>query len=314
MNNQVFGICQSDILIRAAIVYGLEELRNNPWLLDYVFRGLRYDNLTSHEYGDKEIQAAKKWFLNSRVDVRMADLPETPAFPMVNIMLHQSTEEPNTLGDVHYDPKAFEMPETVGLSRNITVETFTPSYNEETGVLSLPSHINAYRISPDAHVIYDPKEGAKYKILQVIDDNKIAITPGPYNLENVSIVPEEDTYIVSFESSVFRESYIIGVHAVSEQKYAIYLHSIILFILLRWKQDLLEARGLERTTIASGPLDENQYFMNTQERVFSRTIQVSGYVRQYWPKTVSSRIENVIVETNYEIDENQEMFGWDFNL
>lgn len=63
------------------------------------------------------------------------------------------------------------------------------------------------------------------------------------------------------------------------------------FILLRYKETLLEARGFERSTISTGPL--YNYSETDKEMVFVRDITLSGYVRQYWPKMISPKIQGI---------------------
>jgi hypothetical protein len=70
-----------------------------------------------------------------------------------------------------------------------------------------------------------------------------------------------------------------------------YLHSVVIFILLRYKQDLLEARGFERSTLSSQRL--GGYRPTENELAFSRALAITGYVRHYWPKSVNGRIESV---------------------
>lgn len=296
----VYGIHQSDVIIRSAIIAGLEELRDNPWLLDFCFRGLRYDGLTSEEYGDREIQNAVRWFLSTRVDVRMADIPDVPSFPLINIMLHSSVEDAPTLGDVHYDPVLSFGPREVGRRQAAVIESFTPSSVEDQ-VVTLPPTLSTAAIVPGVHILFDPAYNLGYPIERIVSDRSFQIVGTPKNLAGLRVLPKDDTYAVNFESSVFRETYIIGVHAVSEQKYAIYLHSVLMFLLLRNRQRLLEGRGFDRTTITSGPLDENQFFASA-ERVFSRTVQVAGYVRQYWPKAVSERVADTRLALDYDAE------------
>jgi hypothetical protein len=86
----------------------------------------------------------------------------------------------------------------------------------------------------------------------------------------------------------------VGVHVHGEPVYLTYLHSILIFILLRNRETLLEQRGLERTKLASTEASRNAFF--DRENVFSRYVNVSGFVRQYWPKRIVPRITSVMVQ------------------
>lgn len=198
------GIHQSDIIIRSALIAGLDDLRANPWLLDYVFSSLPKDDLTKNDYGQREVDNAKKWFLNTEIPVIMNTRIDETKVPAISVSLMDSNESDTTLGDVHYVP--------------------------------------------------------------------------------VEYTVEKDSKAVTLESLVFKETYSIGCHAAGETTFATYLHSIVVFILLRYKQRLLEARGFERSTVSSSDFRRNEMFEN--EMVFSRWISLSGYVRNYWPKDV----------------------------
>lgn len=286
-----YGVFSSDVVIRAAIVQGLRELRANPWLLDYCFSWLMYDDLTNQEYGKKEIDEAKKWFLSTPVEVRMSTLSDSPVFPLISIHLSESVEDQSSLGDVHYHPISDATPHIVGTGPNI--QTFTPtSYDPDTGIITHTGTIKALV----GQTLLDTHNNTGYEILEV-SSKSFKIEPNCIGVDfrNAQIVPRFDTKHVHLESLMFRETYTMGVHASGHQRYALYLHSILVFIMLRWKEVYLERRGFERSTLASGPLSENENFAGGPEVVFSRTVQTTGYIRQYWPKLVTDRAESTEV-------------------
>lgn len=284
-----YGILQSDVLIRSAIVQAIYELRANPWLLDYCFAYLRYDDLTKEAYGPKEIEEAKKWFLSTNIDVRLAELAEEPKFPMINIQLSESQEDRATLGDVHYDPIIEEDPYLVGQTPETIYGPFTPSsYDPETGIMTLPTLTRM----EEGQILFDNRSNTGYPIEEIIPPFSIRIAKGILgDFRDATVIPRFSTRLVEMESLMFRETYTMGVHASGHHRFTLYLHSILVFILLRWKQALLEARGFERTTIGSGILGQNEYFSGGPEVVYSRTVQITGYVRQYWPKLITVRPE-----------------------
>ena len=73
----------------------------------------------------------------------------------------------------------------------------------------------------------------------------------------------------------------------------IYLHSIVQFILLRYKQAFLEERGFDRSTISSGPIYQYTGGQNIAELFWSRDITINGYCRQYWPKIITSKLNGI---------------------
>ena len=73
-----------------------------------------------------------------------------------------------------------------------------------------------------------------------------------------------------------------------------YLHSILVFALLRYKQSLLEARGFERTSLSSSDLRRDDETL--PEVLYSRYVTLTGYVRQAWPKSTNPRIGAIQVK------------------
>ena len=68
METRTIGIVQGDVIVRAALIAGLQELRSRPHLLDYVFAWLPKDELSSGQYG-AEPETVKRWFLANNVAV-----------------------------------------------------------------------------------------------------------------------------------------------------------------------------------------------------------------------------------------------------
>src|SRR5512133_179851 len=123
------GIFQSDIILRTAVIAGLADLRANPDMLNYVFASLPKDPLTFRDYGEKSIEDAKDWFLNTDIPVMMNTRVDENKVPCVTISLMSSQEDFASLGDVNSQATQ------AGPDKNIVyTEKFTPiNYNVTTG-------------------------------------------------------------------------------------------------------------------------------------------------------------------------------------
>lgn len=284
VSTSTLGIFQSDIIIRTAIMQGLAELRSNQWMLDYAFASLKHDALTAKQYGEREIENAKKWFLSSEIPVFMAYRIDEATFPCISIALHESQEVENTIGDVHYDVK-----EDHDAPRPTVYGPFTPlDYDVATGIITLPSASSS--IFPGMVVV--DRRGHEHTILESATGATLKVAPGTVaDFTNAAIKPSSPAYVVTLESAGFKESYSLGVHVNKNDVHLSYLHSILTFVLLRNRQALLEARGFERSSISSSEMSKNEAFDN--EPVFSRYITVSGFVRQYWPKERLRKIDGL---------------------
>lgn len=287
--SEILGIAQSDLLIKDAVEAGLTDLRNDPDLLDYCFASMRFDDLTKDEYGAKQVALAKAWFLATNVVVSMSVKADESRFPIITISLMESAEVENTHGDVHYVPF-----EDVGSGWPILVGPFNPiAYAPSSGMIVVPVDAIGDKTLGVGMSIYD-RVGNAYEIIEILDDDTIAITPGIVaDFGQATIKSPPPRQVAAVESANFRETYQVGVHVTGESDHLMWLHSIVSFALLRYREIFLESRGLERTTISSLDLQLNSAFET--ERVFSRGINVTGYVRQYWPKRIVSKIETVTV-------------------
>lgn len=278
MTTEAIGIHQSDVIIRTALVAAIADLRANPWLLDYVFASLPRDDMTMKDYGEKEVQRAKEWFMKTNIPVYMAPRLDEAKIPCISIKLMESSEDIVTLGDIHYQEKEDNDSQWPALTASFTPER----YNSATGIMVVSQQVQDALVIAPGMVVVD-NIGKAHEILEVNADGSFTIPQGTVaDFRNSVIKGAKPSYVTRLESVGYREVYQIGVHVSGEPVYLTWLHSIIVFILLRYKQTLLEARGLERTVFSSSDFDKNDMF--EAEMVFSRYISMTGYVRQYWPK------------------------------
>jgi hypothetical protein len=292
---EITGIFQSDIAIRNALMEAIADLRRNSWLLDFVFAGVPQDTLTADKYGTKDVKAAKKWFLSTNIPVMLNVLPNAVKFPCVSIALSGSAQDQDTLGDVHYQPEEAVQSDWPILAAQLTPTSWIPS----TGTIVFNPNQLGFDADGTGGLIVVPgmvvvdSTGNSWPILGVVDYQTVQIQPNVNtNLTGCQIRSSQPGLIATVESSVFRETYVIGCHVQSEPVWLVYLHSIIAFCLLRYKQRLIEGRGYEISTFSSSDFSKNNYF-GDQESVYSRFITVSGICRQVWPKDVVEAITDV---------------------
>lgn len=287
-----FGWVPSDVLVRTAITSALDDLRKNPFLLDYIFQWFASDDLTNNVYGETERQRAKKWFLNTEIFILMNYRADDPKFPCVSVGLQSSVEDLSTLGDVNYDTQEEVQASDVGIiSPLIQVGPFTPkSYDPTTGIVVFPDNLSTDIVFVN-QILTDVTNNVGYVIRDVLDESSIKIDPNllNVNLTNSYIAPIDSFYVTAIESCLFKQTFSLKCFAQSEPVHLLYLHTIIEFILFRYKELLLEGRGFDRSTVASGPV---YIFSETEkELTFGRDITLTGYVRQYFPKSINPKIQ-----------------------
>lgn len=277
------GIFAADIIIRSGVQQALNDLRANPYLLDYVFASLPADSLTTKEYGQLSSDAAKKWFLSTNIPVVMAHRPERGEMPCISIHLGSSTEAEQTLGDVHYESK-----EVLADEWPILAGPYVPAYNTQTGKMT----IKGLSIVPAVGMSVISASGRACLITETFSDRSFKIASGTNSdFSSVTIKGRKPAVVQNLESIFMRETYSIGIHSSGDPAYMMWLHSIMVFALNRGKQAYFEARGFERSTMNSS--DFNFEPINGGEIAYTRYLTLSGFVKNYWPKEKRNTIQSI---------------------
>lgn len=294
-------IFAGDVIIAEAIRQGLEDMRKNIWLLDDVFASFITEPALKDKYGAKEIQNAKDWFLNNRIEINLRFRNDKDQFPCVTIALGSSTEkdEMKHLGDLSTEVETL-MPNQIGKPIPYILKPFVPdSYDQSTGILSIPKNIKTRGVR-SGQILVDPDTGNGY-IIQGIVSEGLQLEPGlQLTLTRAGVVPQYQTYKARREHTFFQESYSIGCHVHGDPAPLLWLHAIVLYCILRYRESLLEGRQFAQSSVSSSDLMQNPNFEGPGgENVFSRYITLTGQVENSWLKTPYRTIEAVeITEEN----------------
>lgn len=297
--SEITGVHQSDVIIRSAIISALDDLRANPWLLDHAFASLPKDTLTKPEYGQREVDRAKKWFMSTRIPVLMSHQINEPTLPCITISLIESAEAETTLSDTHYVPAQDDSRVWPDLSAR-----FTPiSFYQASGYLTVPDAIgDALVLAPGMQIV--DGQGRSHEVLEIIDIYTVMIAENTNaDFRNSVIRGQRPSGIMQIESVRMKEVYAVGTHAQAEQTHLTYLHTLLVFCLYRYKMRFLEARGFERSVVSSSDFRRNEAFEN--ELVWSRHINISGYVSHVWPGDSTQKITNL--DTIIRVDESRHL-------
>lgn len=287
------SILATDILIKSMFESALTDLRANPWILDDIFGGLAEDALARTDYGYKEVEGAKKWFLSQDIPVllqwRMAD---TPPIPCISIAYKGGREmtERTSLGDMHLNGNFFPEPEIVGLLK--VYDNFTPKkYDKATGIMTFPDQITTKDLIPGQFLVSE-KTGKAYIIKEIVGINDFKIA------ENVDddffeayIAPPTSVWNVQRELTYFSEGYSIGIHAQGNPSQTMWLWQVAIYALFRYKEAFLEGRGFELSTLSFSGLEKNNSFPS--ENIFSRYIELDGQVQANWIKYIAPKLQTV---------------------
>jgi hypothetical protein len=296
-------IFPGDVIIAETIRQGIEDLRKNPWLLDDVFSAFRNEPALKDKYGEKEISAAKDWFLNNKIEVNLRYRNDKDQFPCVTIALGSSIEKEDMkhLGDLSTHVETL-MPNQIGKPIAYIVKPFTPEeYDLATGIVTVPTSVSLRQVRA-GQILVNPDNANGYVISEVTA-NGLRIEPNLdlSGVNRLGVIPKFQFYRVRREHTFFQENYSIGCHAHGDPATLIWLHAIVLYLILRYRESLLEARGFTQSSVSSSDMTPNPAFDNPGgENVFSRYITLTGQVENSWLKTPYRVIEavDVIDETN----------------
>ena len=291
-------ITQTDLILRSALIAGIRDLRARPYLLADVFSQCATDALLQQEFGYKEIKRATDWFLKVNLPVVLQHRLDSVELPCISIALLSSGERVGEtyLGD-YGDTEDLDDSQTfnqsdAGIDPLVILGPFTPAaYDPSTGIVTLPSSLSTDFVVPD-QLLVDRTRNLAYPIASVPTDSTFTIKPGTVaDFTEAIVMPRYQTLGLTRERAMFSETYQIGCHAAGDAVELLWLHSIVTFILLRYKNFYLDARGLTRTTFTSSDFVRNPAYEG--QNVFSRYVTLQAIVEQNWVADVSSKLEGI---------------------
>lgn len=288
------GIFQDDMIIYTAIVAALEDVKANPYYIDDIASQILTDPLLDKNYGAQEVQKFKD-FMKQKFYVSVTHQIKDAKFPAISIALGPGSEDQAkaALGD-SYEKTTIggdKLGASASKPRIIVGPTTPTSYDPLTGAMSFDDKVNLDNVFADSMVVFDEINSKAYPIQLVMDSSNLMIEEGSQpNLTGCTIRPASNDYVQLRKSLFFYNNYEIGVHAINGTE-LMYLFQVMMFVLLKYKKTLFEARGLEITTLNYGAIERfGPGGDNDANVIWSRTIQLRGRVGMSWPDTTDAGI------------------------
>ena len=291
----------SDLVLLKLFKQGMAELRANPFYLDFIFERLIEEDMDLQKtYGQKEIDRAKKWFLSNQIDVRMAYNLDGVQFPCVAIELtsqHESKQHA-ILGDV--GPPSWnedvDQNDYVIKPRALAGPFPSVNYSLTTGEVTLPDGYDTELIFKN-QALYSVKSQTEYIITSINSNttNSFYIATNVRDdFANSFISPAYKTLKVRREIAQFQETYEFKLLVQGEPGLIIWLHTIVSYLLLKFRKNLLEKKNIYLTTISAGPIVQERPDDFGGEIIYSRTISMEGMTEVTWVSDVLEKFEGVI--------------------
>jgi hypothetical protein len=280
----VKGIFAPDVVIKNLLDTGLADLRANKWELELIFAYMMDDP----KLGDKERQRAISWFINTDIPVlwNLSLRPDT--FPSVSFSLIGGEQQEETLASLHYDGQENKLAEWEPITPK-----FNPNYDPVTGIVTIPPTILDL-VSINNRMVMVTGRGVSFPLTYLKYDNTFPIAKGLIVDLKDSVIKNIDSRLLSkVESVSFKEIIRVGIHSINDPVTAIWLFSIVKYVLLKYNRVLLEGRGFECLSMSYGPYDKDPNF--PVENVTSRLITITGKARDNWSSLQSERASNVSV-------------------
>lgn len=290
------GIPQLDAMVKTIIELGLQDIKDNVWLVDHILSDYVDNQYLQSKYGQKNIDACKEWLLNNNIEIALRPRNDKDQMPLITI-----TPGPEPEKD-EYKSMADQSTESVVLLPNqinkpiaYIVKPFTPiGYDPETGLVEIDLDTKGLDTVSVGMILVNPSNGQGYSIIDIAPEG-VLIEPGhTINATQLAIVPQFQYYVARVEHTWRNMSSEVGIYCHGEPQATLWLHDMVLYSLFRYRESLLEANNIAETNISSSALMEDPYYSGPNgEGAYVRSIQISGVAELKWIKSPRRIVENV---------------------
>ena len=163
------SLFQGDTIIKTAIELAVEDIRKNPWIIQDIFSDFVDNPILNQKYGQKEIDRAKEWILNNKINFYMKNRLDNEEFPCITISMGNSEEDKSlaTLGDNTVCVDELD-PSEINKPIQFIVKPFNIiSYDSTTGLVTIPANTEGFQYVGVDMVAIDPDTGVGFKITDV---------------------------------------------------------------------------------------------------------------------------------------------------
>lgn len=282
-----------DIRIKTALELGFEDIAKNPWLLDDIL-GDTIGNQYLRERYASQIESCKQWLANNRINFFMSARDDKMEFPSIVIEMGTSNEKEDMkhMGDLSTETVKL-LPNNINKPIPYVIKPLSGSYNPTSGAFTFDAPVELKTVS-SGMILVEPKTGTGYEIQSVTAANQVNLL---LNLSlpagNYGVIPQYQFYETKIGHTFMQEPYTITCNAMDQQT-ALWLHSIAIYSLLRYRQALLEKDGYAESLISSSKLYPNQDFSDAGQVIWSRDILITGQVENRWYMQPHRIIENTL--------------------
>ncbi len=279
------GIVSTEIIFRTAVEAGIRELRLYPFLLDYAFRSLVDDAESARVYGQALVDAAKRWFLKTQIEVIIADGTLPPKYPCVALTCQGGSEDEATLGNVHNQPAAPD--DTIW---PVLADLGSASYDPASGVIVLP---DAFPLVVVPGMIVVDATGRAFPVLSVTGAGVSLGVGARPDLLGATVRGARPARAAALRSVWESESWEAAALVVGEPSTLTWLFAILKFVLYR-NRDAMADRGLRDPLYGWG--GRSRHDPDGGVPVWERTATIKFSVEQIYPQEIVEVFQGLSTE------------------
>jgi hypothetical protein len=297
------SIFLGDIRIRAAMQLGIEDVLKNPWLISDILGDTIGNEYLKKFYG-KQIESCTQWLQNNRINVVMDQREDKVEHPSIIVRVGESDEKIDLkhMGDLSSE-KVQLIPNFVNKPIPFVVKPAIGTYNAGNGIFTFRDTVDL-TTTVKGQILVDPATGNGYVIQGVLTATTLQLLPNlVFTAQKYGVLPEYQYYETRVGHTFMKETYTIECNAMDQQT-LLWLHSIAIYSLLRYRQPLLEADGFAESVISSSGMYENPKFSDGGQVIWSREIKIVGQVENRWWMQPHRVIEDVAFTKGLKILSN----------
>jgi hypothetical protein len=282
-----------DLRVKAALILGLEDITKNLWLIDDILGDTVSNEYMRRLYGS-QISSCKQWITNNRINILMSLREDKVEFPAIVVELGSNDEKMDMrhMADLSTE-KVTLYPNDINKPIPFVLKPISGgTYNSVTGVFSFNADVNLNAVAPEM-VLVDPATGTGFVIQSVTTANQVNLLPGlTFTPALYGIIPHFQTYQARVGHTFMQENYKISCHAMDQQT-LLWLHTITVYVLLRYRQKLLEAGGGTESVLKSTGMYPNPDYSDSGQVIWSRDVNLSLQTESRWIEQPHRYIENL---------------------
>jgi hypothetical protein len=146
-------------------------------------------------------------------------------------------------------------------------------------------------------ILVNVANGNGYVITDVTEGAFVIAPDQDIEAVQFAVVPQFPYYQARIEHTFCQENYTIGCYAHGDPQNVIWLWSIVLYAIYRYRETLLERNGFTQSVIGSGDLMEDPNYEGAGgEQAFVRFITLTGQIENSWIKSPRRFIESIVLK------------------